>query len=313
MGTFLLNSEDLGETEEILGATFGQIRIDARTTGPSTRAHVWRTTVGQFNIDEAEYGYSMSFDMDPPDQVLLCRVRSGAIEEWFPHTRETFGLGQAVAFGAADGVPFSGAVHSARYDLIAIDRSLLRKVAGDESVTLTSSTPMNDRANQLLVDTVDHVRHAVLANPQAMQEPLMAGPLFRYLAATVLSALPHTSGCSRTRGGYDDSPVKLRRALAFIDSHAHGDISVADIAAAVDTTPRSLSYMFRRHRDCTPMQYVRTVRIQHAHNEFKAGDGEPVATTQTAHRWGFADADSIAQAYLEMYGRYPSVTSDDGA
>lgn len=309
LGSFILNSDNLGETEEILAATFGQIRIDARTTGSATRALLWRTTVGQFNIDEAEFSYSMRFAMDPPDQVLLCRIRSGTLEERLTGSRETFRFGQAVAFGAVEGLPFAGAVHSARYDLIAVDRSLIRSVAGDDSVRLTSSTPVNYRANQLLVDTLDHLRHSVLANAQAMQEPLMAGAMLRYLAATVLSALPHTTGKSASRGNFDDSAVKLRRAMAFIDGNAHTDISVADIAIAADTTPRALRHMFRRHRDSTPTQYVRTVRLQHAHSEIRDGSGVVTSVTQVAHRWGFADAESFAAAYLEMYGCEPDVGS----
>jgi hypothetical protein len=43
----------------------------------------------------------------------------------------------------------------------------------------------------------------------------------------------------------------MRRAVAFIDEHAHEDIAAADIAAAAGVTIRSVQLAFRRHLDST--------------------------------------------------------------
>lgn len=308
VGSFLLHSEDLGETEEILSANFAAIRIDARTAGHSTSASVWRRSVGPFVVDEAEFGYDMSFDMDPPDHVLLCRVRGGVLEDWQRHTRETFKPGKAVAMGALDGVPCSGAVRHAHYDLIAIDRQLLGDVAGDQSVRLTSSAPVNDDANRLLVDAIDYVRHGVLANPHTGEGGLLAGALSRYLAAAMLSALPHATAPVRGAGRRrENSIARFRQAIAFIDDHAQTDISSSDIATAADTTPGSLRHMFRRYHDCTPMEYVRRVRMNHAHHDLDAGLGGTATVTEIAQRWGFGNVDRFAADYRKAYGRIPEV------
>ncbi|MGH3640485.1 MAG: helix-turn-helix domain-containing protein [Mycobacterium sp.] len=308
VGTFLLHSDDLGETEEILGTNFAEIRIGAKAAGASTKARIWRTKAGPFTVDEAHFGYDFSYDMEPPDDILLCRVRSGVIEEQLPHEHEAFGPGKVVAFGALDGVPYSGAVHRALYDIVAVGRHLLGEVAHDQSVRLTSTVPMNPDANRLLVDAIDYVRHGVVANPHAVQEPLMAGALSRYLAASVLSALPHTTCQDPGAGGRPEaSPVRLRQAIAFIDDNAHTDISLADIAAAADTTSRSLRYLFRRHRDCTPMEYVRRVRLHYAHHDLEASLGAAATVSAIAHRWGFANVDRFTHHYRETYGHVPHV------
>ena len=211
--------------------------------------------------------------------------------------------------GAVDGVPISGAVHRALYDLISVDRSMLGEVAGDRSVRLTSSAPVSDDANQLLVDAVDYVRHGVIANPHVLQQELMAGALSRYLAASVLSALPHTTAQKAGLGNRrETSRVRLRQAVAFIDEHAQTDISLADIATAADTTPGSLRYMFRRHRDCTPMEYVRTVRMNHAHRDIEDDFGGTATVDDIAHRWGFGNVDRFADEYRRTYGHSPRQT-----
>ncbi|WP_211269144.1 helix-turn-helix transcriptional regulator [Saccharothrix syringae] len=52
-------------------------------------------------------------------------------------------------------------------------------------------------------------------------------------------------------------PDTLRRAIAFIESNAHRDISVADIAAAGFVTVRAVQPAFRRHLGTTPMAHLR--------------------------------------------------------
>src|SRR3954467_3440608 len=52
-------------------------------------------------------------------------------------------------------------------------------------------------------------------------------------------------------------PQTLRRAIAFIHENAHRDIGVSDIAGAINVTPRSVQYTFRRHLGTTPLEYLR--------------------------------------------------------
>ncbi len=59
--------------------------------------------------------------------------------------------------------------------------------------------------------------------------------------------------------------------MTFIDEHAHQDISTADIAAAAHVTIRAVQLAFRRHLDTTPLEYLRRVRLDRAHQELMAG------------------------------------------
>src|SRR6187200_1635365 len=52
-------------------------------------------------------------------------------------------------------------------------------------------------------------------------------------------------------------PAMLRHAIAFIHENAHRDITLSDIAASVNVTPRSVQYTFRRHVGSTPLEYLR--------------------------------------------------------
>jgi transcriptional regulator GlxA family with amidase domain len=100
----------------------------------------------------------------------------------------------------------------------------------------------------------------------------------------------------------------MLRAISFIHDNAHGDIGLSDIAAAVNVTPRSVQYLFRRHLGTTPLEYLRRVRLHRAHCDLQAADPAVDTVTAIACRWGFAHAGRFSMAYKEVFGTAPSRT-----
>jgi transcriptional regulator GlxA family with amidase domain len=103
-------------------------------------------------------------------------------------------------------------------------------------------------------------------------------------------------------------PQTLRRAIAFIHENAHRDIGLSDIAAALDVTPRSVQYMFRRHLATTPLEYLRRVRLDRAHRDLQAADPAVDTVMEIAGRWRFGHPGRFSMAYKEAFGRPPSRT-----
>ncbi|MGW3482902.1 helix-turn-helix domain-containing protein [Rhodococcus indonesiensis] len=104
-------------------------------------------------------------------------------------------------------------------------------------------------------------------------------------------------------------PPAVRRAVAFIESHAAQPIRLGDIAAAAGVGARALQYAFVRHYHSTPMRYLRSVRLERAHRQLRAGDpsrGETVAAIAT--RCGFSTPSRFATQYRTVYGRPPHRT-----
>jgi len=100
----------------------------------------------------------------------------------------------------------------------------------------------------------------------------------------------------------------LRRAISYIESNAGNDIALADIAEAIHVTPRAVQYMFRRHMETTPLQYLRRLRLQHARQDLIAGDPMHNTVTDVAARWGFAHSGRFAGLYRRAYGESPNTT-----
>src|SRR5690242_19839007 len=103
-------------------------------------------------------------------------------------------------------------------------------------------------------------------------------------------------------------PETLRRAMAFINDNAHLDIGLSDIAAAINVTPRSVQYTFRRHLGTTPLEYLRRVRLDRAHRDLQAADPAVDTVMAIAGRWRFGHPGRFSIAYRETFGTPPSRT-----
>jgi len=98
----------------------------------------------------------------------------------------------------------------------------------------------------------------------------------------------------------------VRRAIAFIEQHPDADIGVADIAAAANVSIRAVQFAFRRHLDTTPMDYLRTVRLDRAHHDLLTTN--PSLGDTIAARWGFHHHSRSAARYRHAYGVTPRHT-----
>ncbi|WP_041781850.1 helix-turn-helix transcriptional regulator [Mycolicibacterium chubuense] len=103
-------------------------------------------------------------------------------------------------------------------------------------------------------------------------------------------------------------PRMLRRALDFIHENAQYDITIRDIAAAADVTPRAIQYAFREHVDTTPLEYLRRVRLERAHRELVSADPALDTVTSIAGRCGFSHPGRFSSAYKQVFGTEPSRT-----
>lgn len=313
MSTVLLDTTDIGEAEHLLSANFGRTQLGRHPDSQMGRTRVRRTAVGSLNVDDFEFACDLSIHSDALDLLYLARVRSG-LANFQPVDREELVLGpdHVGVCGGAKGDSFSGRVQYVRGDVLSMGRRVLSEVAsgpGDAPVRLIGMAPVSAEANLHLVRVVDHVRHSVADDPEIALNPLIASGIQRYLAASILAALPSTALLAPTiEDRRDSTPQLLRRAIAFIDDNAHTNISLADIASAVFVTPRALQYMFRKHRDITPTEYLRQVRLHQAHLDLLAGNQDTTSVSEIARKWGFAHLGRFASHYRQLYDQSPHVT-----
>ncbi len=307
-------STDLGETEDFLIRAYTKMSIGGG--GDDAHTRISRRWLGTLSYDELDFTYDMSYDADPLGRIMLCRTHAGHIEEDFiGEPSDVFAPGDLTLYTPPE-LPYTGQICKARYDLTGFAPELLERAASTETrtrpepVRLTGHRPISAYAAQRLSALIDYLRDHVLSDEAAKASPLIVGTALSHLAAATLSAFPNNAVIDPTATDRRDAarPVLLRRAMIYIDEHAHTDVSVRDIAGHIYVSPRSLQYMFRRHLDCTPLEYLRTVRLQRAHQDLLEADHTSTTVSQIATRWGFAHAGRFAFYYRSVFHESPHET-----
>lgn len=311
--TVQFESASLADTEEFLNRNYTTMHIGNAAETP-VRSHITRDMLGSVSLDRLELGFDMAYDADPLQKICLCAVESGRIaENYVDIGTDTFGPGD-VGILTPPELPFSGTVHQARYTITMFDPAVLNQVATTDDpdgapVRLTGHRPVTAAAGRGLASVLAHIQQ-LTATYDGEVPPLVAATATQYLAASVLHAFPNTAASEPgPRDNRDAHPAALRRAIAYMESNVHRDITVADIAAAAYVTVRALQLAFRRHLDTTPMAYLKQLRLRGAHEQLVAGcpaDGDSVAAIAAA--WGFGHPGRFAALYRRHYGRPPAAT-----
>ncbi len=126
------------------------------------------------------------------------------------------------------------------------------------------------------------------------------------LVMLVLARFPHryASWFERTAA---PAPWQIRRALAFIDAHRDGPLTVQEVADAIGIGLRSLQEGFRKHKQLSPHDYIKQARLARARSELL----DPASTRSIeaiARHWGFVNRGHFALDYRNAFGEQPSQT-----
>lgn len=311
MDDFEFDSTDLSETQSFLNDAYGKLKIGGGDPNPRTR--IKRQWLGGVNFDELDFEFDMDFAVEPLRRICLCRIRSGTIRNRFDDTDDVFVPGD-VALLAPPDRQYTGELHQTHYNVVMFGVDQFSRVATPEQhsttrpIRLLNHRPSRDGAARMSA-FVDYLCRHVLTDPSAGKSELIADTGSQMLASLVLSAFPNTARTEATHSDrHDTSTAVLQRAVSFVDENAHKPIALLDIAAHVHMTPRGVQYLFRRHLDCTPMQYLRRVRLDLAHRDLQRSDPALCSVAEIAARWGYANQGRFARYYRQAYGITPHRT-----
>jgi AraC-like DNA-binding protein len=126
------------------------------------------------------------------------------------------------------------------------------------------------------------------------------------LIALLLQAQPNnfTRLLNRHR---DAGHWQLDTAEQYIRAHAHLSVSLGDICQAAGVNARTLQHAFRSKRNCTPMEFLRSVRMEEVRKSLLQPNGATSVTGEAA-RWGFLHFGRFSSGYRSLFGELPSQT-----
>lgn len=315
-GTFA--TRDFDEAQELLTSFYGRHSTTLHGDAANFVFAMSTVEIDGLGLDDVYSGGRVDSEYSPAEGTLtVARLRSGrlAIREGDQE--------RSVARGDLAWIsPEHTQMHrsdTVTLDVIRLDLPALERVAteisglapGQLRFRSEPSTPEPqlrywEAARRWVVEDV-------LGDDTVAGEPLIHAEVRRVLARATLLAIPNTAldllGGTPVPALRRAEPATVRRAVEFVDANAHLDIDINQIADVARIGPRGLQAAFRKHRDQTPLEYLREVRMEGARRDLQAGDptrGSTVA--EIAGRWGFTHPGRFSVEYRRRYGRSPSRT-----
>ena len=87
-----------------------------------------------------------------------------------------------------------------------------------------------------------------------------------------------------------------------IEREADRGFSLSDLARSAGVSARTLQYAFQERFEISPMQFLRQVRLDRAHDDLVEGTG---TVAEVAAYWGFTNLGRFARAYRQRFGESP--------
>ncbi|KAA9379005.1 AraC family transcriptional regulator [Microbispora cellulosiformans] len=308
-------STDLDEIRDEVARIFCPHRLDLAGAASLLSARFNSAQLGSVRINYLDYGADVHIEPGDLGTFFLVLIplagrsliRSGHQEIVSTPTTATLpSPTQHLDMRWAAGTP----TLIVKFERTAVERSLEqmlgepldRPVVFDLGVDLTAGWARAWRAMaDLIVREAEH-------DDGLTAQPLAVAHLENALLTSLLTMQPSNYRERLTAPRPPVLPKVVRRALEFIEQHAHLPITTEDVARAVAVSGRSLQEGFRVHLGRTPMAQLREVRLTKVHEELAAGDPARDTVTSVAARWGFLHQGRFAALYRQRYGRHPSET-----
>ncbi|MDI6105133.1 AraC family transcriptional regulator [Actinoplanes sp. NEAU-A12] len=275
-----------------------------------------RTHTTGFDVDAIAQSATLDFQGEPLPTVVIVATSTARLHRTSGDSDRRYGPGE-ICLGAYPGLPFTCTWSPGELTTCVLDPAALAHVAAPAPgrhtplIRFTSLDPLSPAAAAHWRHTHSYVTE-LLTNSEAAASPLLVATAAHLIATVTLTTFANTALTDPTiEDRHDATPTTLRRAIAYIDENAARDVTVADIAAAANISLRALQLVFRRHRDTTPMAYLRRVRLDHAHHTLATADPGATTVAAVAARWGFTTPRRFAALYRGAYGVPPARTLRD--
>lgn len=256
-----------------------------------------------------EMAAAVRSSVEPEDQLFSCLMTtaSGGCEDAHGalDPRRPWATDGRLIRGSWDD---TATVHAMVFDRRSAE-ILARQMSGDDTLTVRIKAPgaVSAAAATQWERAFGYVASSIVASEAELDAaPLLEAGLLRHALWAFLTAFPTTFSDALQRTAQTTAaPKTVRRALSYIDAHAHLPITVDDVARAAHISTRGLQHAFRRSVGFTPREYLRKARLAGARQEVLSASPEETVSA-VARRWGYANTARFASYYREEFGVHPA-------
>lgn len=193
-------------------------------------------------------------------------------------------------------------------DPLAINKRACQLLGRKLSDPIIFDTPINLTSNEgiLISQTIQFVAKQ-LERVKLLSQQEIQHDLEQLLIDTILYCQDHTHLKWLERGYECLGPKYVTDVEEYIETNCSEKISLDDLASIAGVGIRALNASFRKYRGTTPMQYLKSVRLNNVRQELlNATQSDRIV--DIAMRWGFFQLGWFSAEYKKAFGELPSDT-----
>ena len=177
-----------------------------------------------------------------------------------------------------------------------------------EPLIFTESMDLRGPAGRAWMQTLQLIDSAAESDAQLLRYRLTVRRLEQILIDGLLLGNQHNYSAQLAAEPATPGQRATRHALELLNSRPEHPWTSRELAATVAVSAQSLQTGFRGLTGTSPMAYLRSVRLERAHQDLTMADPQHTTVSHIAHTWGFLHLGRFSSAYQQRYGRPPSQT-----
>ncbi len=310
----LPNPLSLDKTQKELARSIGPHRLELVTLDSGNICQIRHASTGNFNLVYLQWQGAFQLKQKQPDSLYAIYVLlDGSIEIWINQHRRVISSPDTSAAIVNPGQDLVGiASEQGQALLMCIGRNSIEQALAN----LLGRSPRQPVVFEPEIDLTHELGCSLKEFAQFLWQEedgqtaplsLVVEELEQAFLACLVKGLPHNYSEALLYQRVGALACYVRKAQAFIEANLQADIRVGDVAAAVGVSPRMLEKAFAHHCNCSPMQFLKQLRLHRVREELcHAPPGTKVMDVLL--RYGFVQEGKFAKAYKEMFGELPSET-----
>jgi AraC-like DNA-binding protein len=153
---------------------------------------------------------------------------------------------------------------------------------------------------------IDFLMRELARSDGVVDNPVALASMTDLMLSLALRGLPHNYSERLANARWSAVPAYVRRAEEFMQANA-GPIRMEHVARSAGCSIRTLSAVFRRFRDTTPLAALHAIRLDKIHAELKH-EGMNGSVAEIARRYGFTNIGRFVAAYRRRFGESPTLS-----
>jgi AraC-like DNA-binding protein len=304
---------DIEDAERAISDFFLPVRL--RPSRDPMNMHLGAITVGRVTVGRLRFGSEMTIFTAAPvnyhiDIPLAGRARSRAGKRdtvlSSPGTAAVFMPGEDVELGWSEGADQLCLMIDAT-DVRDELANLLGREVGAGPV-FGECMDLRSAGGQAWMHALGLIQHDAELGGSLLRHRLVVRRLEQLLIDGLLLTHAHDYTELLNRPAGTASRTAATQAVDLLIERPEHPWTIAELAAAVTVSARSLHSAFRDLTNTTPMSYLQRLRLERAHKDLLAANPRDTTVSQVAQSWGFLHLSRFAAAYRLRFGESPVET-----